>query len=80
MLNPCRIFALDVWPKGYYQLVQTNKDDTLRKFTMFVLSPVVILTKATTWLFRYVTFSKEEEAIRCIQVVHGFVLNGSPLK
>ncbi|XP_022731480.1 uncharacterized protein LOC111285993 isoform X2 [Durio zibethinus] len=28
----------------------------------------------------YITFSKEEEAIRCIQSVHGFVLEGRPLK
>ncbi|XVE79702.1 hypothetical protein DITRI_Ditri14bG0079000 [Diplodiscus trichospermus] len=28
----------------------------------------------------YITYSKEEEAIRCIQSVHGFVLDGRPLK
>ncbi|XP_038693335.1 uncharacterized protein LOC119991167 isoform X1 [Tripterygium wilfordii] len=28
----------------------------------------------------YITFSKEEEAVRCIQSVHGFVLEGKPLK
>ncbi|XP_047333192.1 uncharacterized protein LOC124936716 isoform X2 [Impatiens glandulifera] len=28
----------------------------------------------------YITYSKEEEAIRCIQYVHGFVLEGRPLK
>ncbi|KAK8938610.1 hypothetical protein KSP39_PZI010961 [Platanthera zijinensis] len=28
----------------------------------------------------YVTFSKEEEAFRCIQVVNGYLLNGRPLK
>ncbi|XVF05628.1 hypothetical protein REPUB_Repub05bG0189100 [Reevesia pubescens] len=28
----------------------------------------------------YITYSKEEEAIRCIQSVHGFVLEGRPLK
>ena len=30
--------------------------------------------------FRYITYSKEEEAIRCIQNVHGFVLDGRPLR
>lgn len=29
---------------------------------------------------RYITYSKEEEAIRCIQSVHGFVLDGRSLK
>ncbi|KAL3829150.1 hypothetical protein ACJIZ3_017952 [Penstemon smallii] len=28
----------------------------------------------------YITYSKEEEAVRCIQSVHGFVLDGRPLK
>ncbi|KAI4334450.1 hypothetical protein L6164_019144 [Bauhinia variegata] len=28
----------------------------------------------------YITYSKEEEAIRCIQNVHGFVLEGRPLR
>ncbi|XP_015079364.1 uncharacterized protein LOC107023251 isoform X4 [Solanum pennellii] len=28
----------------------------------------------------YITYSKEEEAILCIQSVHGFVLDGSPLR
>ncbi|XVE59140.1 hypothetical protein DITRI_Ditri05aG0021900 [Diplodiscus trichospermus] len=28
----------------------------------------------------YITYSKEEEAIRCIQSVHAFVLDGRPLK
>ncbi|GMI92080.1 hypothetical protein like AT5G60170 [Hibiscus trionum] len=28
----------------------------------------------------YITYSKEEEAIRCIQSIHGFVLEGKPLK
>ncbi|KAK8498359.1 hypothetical protein V6N12_032911 [Hibiscus sabdariffa] len=28
----------------------------------------------------YITYSKEEEAIRCIQSVHGFILDGRPLK
>ncbi|KAL2332068.1 hypothetical protein Fmac_019649 [Flemingia macrophylla] len=28
----------------------------------------------------YITYSKEEEAIRCIQNVHGFVLEGKPLR
>ncbi|KAJ8476638.1 hypothetical protein OPV22_020365 [Ensete ventricosum] len=30
--------------------------------------------------FRYITFSKEDEALRCIEVDDGFSLNGSPLK
>jgi CCR4-NOT transcription complex subunit 4 len=30
--------------------------------------------------FRYITYSKEEEAIRCIQNVHGFILDGRPLR
>ena len=30
--------------------------------------------------FRYITYSKEDEAIRCIQNVHGFVLDGRSLK
>lgn len=29
---------------------------------------------------RYITYSKEEEAVRCIQSVHGFVLEGKALK
>lgn len=29
---------------------------------------------------RYITYSKEEEAIRCIKNVHGFVLEGRPLR
>ncbi|KAG9448051.1 hypothetical protein H6P81_014179 [Aristolochia fimbriata] len=28
----------------------------------------------------YITFSKDEEAIRCIQVVNGFILDGRPLR
>ncbi|KAI3450501.1 hypothetical protein Pfo_007166 [Paulownia fortunei] len=28
----------------------------------------------------YITYSKEEEAVRCIQLVHGFVLDGRPLR
>ncbi|XP_027342196.1 uncharacterized protein LOC113854995 isoform X3 [Abrus precatorius] len=28
----------------------------------------------------YITYSKEEEAIRCIQSVHGFILEGRPLR
>ncbi|CAH9107384.1 unnamed protein product [Cuscuta epithymum] len=28
----------------------------------------------------YITYSKEEEAVRCIQSVHGFLLDGKPLK
>ncbi|XP_038985112.1 general negative regulator of transcription subunit 4-like [Phoenix dactylifera] len=28
----------------------------------------------------YVTFSKEQEALRCIEVVNGFILDGRPLK
>ncbi|XP_057449070.1 uncharacterized protein LOC130740465 isoform X3 [Lotus japonicus] len=28
----------------------------------------------------YITYSKEEEAIRCIQNVHGFILEGRPLR
>ncbi|XP_047979914.1 uncharacterized protein LOC125221736 isoform X3 [Salvia hispanica] len=28
----------------------------------------------------YITYSKEEEAVRCIQSVHGFVLDGKPLR
>lgn len=29
---------------------------------------------------RYITYLKEDEAIRCIQSVHGFVLDGRSLK
>ncbi|XP_059315143.1 uncharacterized protein LOC132065668 isoform X1 [Lycium ferocissimum] len=28
----------------------------------------------------YITYSKEEEAVRCIQSVHGFLLDGQPLR
>ncbi|KAG6415435.1 hypothetical protein SASPL_122846 [Salvia splendens] len=28
----------------------------------------------------YITYSKEEEAVRCIQLVHGFALDGKPLR
>ncbi|XP_042511126.1 uncharacterized protein LOC122086410 isoform X2 [Macadamia integrifolia] len=28
----------------------------------------------------YITYSKEEEAVRCIQSVHGFILEGRPLR
>ncbi|CAI9105232.1 OLC1v1004109C1 [Oldenlandia corymbosa var. corymbosa] len=28
----------------------------------------------------YITYSKEEEAVRCIQAVHGFMLEGRPLR
>ncbi|XP_055835570.1 uncharacterized protein LOC129904063 isoform X6 [Solanum dulcamara] len=28
----------------------------------------------------YITYSKEEEAVRCIQAVHGFILDGRPLR
>ncbi|XP_011627452.1 uncharacterized protein LOC18423670 isoform X1 [Amborella trichopoda] len=28
----------------------------------------------------YITYAKEEEAVRCIQAVHGFILDGKPLK
>ncbi|MCD7452197.1 hypothetical protein HAX54_015477 [Datura stramonium] len=28
----------------------------------------------------YITYSKEEEAVRCIQSVHGFILDGRPLR
>ncbi|KAM0939551.1 putative nucleotide-binding alpha-beta plait domain superfamily [Dioscorea sansibarensis] len=33
-----------------------------------------------SFLSRYATFSKVEEAARCIQVVNGFILDGRPLK
>ncbi|KAG4395926.1 hypothetical protein GLYMA_19G074150v4 [Glycine max] len=29
---------------------------------------------------KYITYSKEEEAIQCIQNVHGFLLEGRPLR
>lgn len=29
---------------------------------------------------RYITYSKEDEAVRCIQSAHGFVLDGKPLR
>lgn len=29
---------------------------------------------------RYITYAKEEEAVRCIQSVHGFILDGKALK
>jgi hypothetical protein len=29
---------------------------------------------------RYITYSKEEEAVRCIQNVHGFLLDGRSLR
>lgn len=29
---------------------------------------------------RYITYTKEEEAIRCIQSAHGFILEGRPLR
>lgn len=29
---------------------------------------------------RYITYSKEEEAVRCIQSVHGYILEGRPLR
>jgi CCR4-NOT transcription complex subunit 4 len=28
----------------------------------------------------YITYGKEEEAVRCIQAVHGLILDGKPLK
>lgn len=31
-------------------------------------------------MYRYITYSKEEEAILCIQSVHGFVCDGRPLR
>lgn len=31
-------------------------------------------------VFRYITYGKEDEAIRCIQSVHGFILDGRPLR
>jgi hypothetical protein len=30
--------------------------------------------------FRYVTYAREEEAVRCIQAVNGYILDGKPLK
>ncbi|RLN21762.1 uncharacterized protein C2845_PM07G38400 [Panicum miliaceum] len=30
--------------------------------------------------FRYVTFAREDEAVRCIQAVNGYILDGKPLK
>lgn len=42
---------------------------------------VVLICSATFVFFcRYVTYSKEEEAIRCIQSIHGFVLEGRFLR
>jgi hypothetical protein len=38
---------------------------------------VLIITK---YYSRYITYGKEEEAIRCIQSVHGFILDGKALK
>ena len=32
------------------------------------------------YLRRYVTYMKEEDALRCIQAVNGFVLEGKVLK
>lgn len=31
-------------------------------------------------MLRYITYSKEEEAVRCIQNVHGFLLDGRSLR
>jgi hypothetical protein len=31
-------------------------------------------------VLRYITYAKEEEAIRCIQAVHNFVLEGKVLR
>jgi len=31
-------------------------------------------------VYRYITYAKEEEAIRCIQAVHNFVLEGKVLR
>lgn len=31
-------------------------------------------------MVRYITYSKEEEAVRCIQSVHSFVLEGRTLR
>jgi hypothetical protein len=31
-------------------------------------------------LYRYVTFSREEEAVLCIESVNGFILDGRQLK
>ncbi|KAK1369168.1 hypothetical protein POM88_035260 [Heracleum sosnowskyi] len=33
-----------------------------------------------TCFSRYITYSKEEEAVRCIQSVHGYTLEGRPLR
>jgi hypothetical protein len=41
----------------------------------------VIETKyAEIFSISYITYSKEEEAIRCIQAVHNFVLEGKSLR
>ncbi|WOH16083.1 hypothetical protein DCAR_0935632 [Daucus carota subsp. sativus] len=45
-------------------------------------------SSSTIWLdevdssdwFRYITYSKEEEAVRCIQSVYGYTLEGRPLR
>lgn len=42
----------------------------------FARSPLIVII----FCFRYITYSKEEEAVRCIQSVHGFTLDGRPLK
>lgn len=44
------------------------------------LCMVIIILNAIFFVFRYITYSKEDEAIRCIQNVHGFVLEGRSLR
>jgi len=57
---------------------------TLAQMIIFI-GYINILIKTLQFLIkgffsRYITYSKEEEAVCCIQNVHGFVLEGRPLR
>ncbi|XP_020271339.1 uncharacterized protein LOC109846491 isoform X2 [Asparagus officinalis] len=70
--------------------VNLSNEETLRKREFFgqygkVLKIYIKPTKPGSPYFKkssviYVTYSNEEEAVRCIQLVNGFILNDSPLK
>jgi hypothetical protein len=51
-----------------------------RYLFIFYFYLFIIYISCGSIFYRYITYSKEEEAARCIQSVHGFVLDGRSLR
>lgn len=49
-------------------------------FIWRLMSAYLCLLSLIDCYFRYITYTNEEEALRCIHSVHGFILEGRPLR